>query len=110
MFASKSVAVHIARGVGGFTALALAMALSSWVWPSLVLLPVGVLLLRGCPMCWVVGLFQTLLGPEPVACPIGSSRREPSAARSARDLESAGLVKPGREAASNARGPFPTRG
>jgi hypothetical protein len=95
MFASSSVSVHIARGVGGFTALALAMGLSSWVWPPLVLLPVGILLLRGCPMCWVVGLFQTLMGSGQAACPIEPSRRARLADGLARGSETASPVKQG---------------
>ncbi|HEX5656346.1 MAG TPA: hypothetical protein VFX59_04085, partial [Polyangiales bacterium] len=29
-------------------------------WLSFVLLPAALLALRGCPMCWTVGLFETL--------------------------------------------------
>jgi hypothetical protein len=61
MFASKTVVEHLARGVVGVGAFALATAIaSSPPWLALVLLPVGFVALRGCPMCWTVGLVQTV--------------------------------------------------
>jgi hypothetical protein len=60
MFASRSLAEHVLRGGAGFALIALAFwlaPLSLWV---LLLVPLGLLLLRGCPMCWTVGLIQTL--------------------------------------------------
>ncbi|MEU3471016.1 hypothetical protein ABZ716_24265 [Streptomyces sp. NPDC006687] len=60
-FASASLPRHLARGVLGFGSLALAVVLLPYAWPvSLALLPAGLLALRGCPMCWAVGLMQTL--------------------------------------------------
>jgi hypothetical protein len=59
MFASRSVAVHLVRGVLGVAVLVAGIALaraSAW-W--LLLLPVTVLLWRGCPTCWVMGLIAT---------------------------------------------------
>ncbi|WP_139984104.1 hypothetical protein [Nocardioides litoris] len=60
MFASRSVAEHVARGVLGLVLLvagiALAQAVSAW-W--LLLLPLTVVLWRGCPTCWVMGLIAT---------------------------------------------------
>ncbi len=60
MFASSSVPRHLVRGVLGLAALVLAFALIP-VWGPLMLLlaPVGVVLLRGCPTCWALGLVQT---------------------------------------------------
>lgn len=60
-FSSRSLAEHLARG-----ALAVVVALaavrsadrSALVVPAA--LVAGVLLLRGCPTCWLVGLFGTL--------------------------------------------------
>lgn len=66
LFASKSVAEHIVRGVIGFACLALA----SWVltfpglWPLLGAMGfVGFSLVafRGCPFCWSIGLMNTVL-------------------------------------------------
>ncbi|MFE2720936.1 hypothetical protein [Kitasatospora sp. NPDC059327] len=60
-FASASVPRHLARGALGFGALIGAFALLPVVGPvTLSLLPVGVLALRGCPMCWTIGLVQTV--------------------------------------------------
>lgn len=60
-FASQSLARHLARGVVGFGGLVGSIALLPVVGPvSLLLLPVGLLALRGCPMCWTIGLVQTL--------------------------------------------------
>lgn len=60
-FASASLPRHLVRGVLGFGSLALAVVLLPYAWPvSLALLPAGLLALRGCPMCWAVGLMQTL--------------------------------------------------
>ncbi|MFF8290033.1 hypothetical protein ACF068_12500 [Streptomyces sp. NPDC016309] len=60
-FASASLPRHLARGAAGFGALIGAFALLPVVGPwSLLLLPAGVLALRGCPMCWTIGLVQTV--------------------------------------------------
>ncbi|MER6916935.1 hypothetical protein ABT354_35265 [Streptomyces sp. NPDC000594] len=60
-FASRSVPVHLARGAVGFGALAGSVALLPAVGPvSLLLAPLGLLVLRGCPMCWAIGLAQTV--------------------------------------------------
>jgi hypothetical protein len=64
MFCSTSVSVHLLRG---FAALALvigAIYLSSiGIIGAIVagLAFIGaIFLLRGCPMCWLVGLFETM--------------------------------------------------
>lgn len=60
-FASTSLPRHLIRGVVGFGAVIASFALIPAVGPlSLVLLPIGVLALRGCPMCWTIGLIQTI--------------------------------------------------
>ena len=61
MFASKSVTEHVARGIIGFGALATCFAEMS-VHPllALAMVPVALVALRGCPMCWTVGLLETL--------------------------------------------------
>ncbi|MGP3967045.1 hypothetical protein [Streptomyces sp. 6N223] len=60
-FASASLPRHLMRGAVGFGALAGSVALIPALGPvSLVLLPAGLLALRGCPMCWTVGLVQTI--------------------------------------------------
>ncbi|MFF8609639.1 hypothetical protein ACF06X_27370 [Streptomyces sp. NPDC015346] len=60
-FASSSLPRHLVRGAVGFGALIGAFALMPVLgWPSLLLLPAGALALRGCPMCWTIGLVQTV--------------------------------------------------
>ncbi|MEV0334700.1 hypothetical protein [Nocardia sp. NPDC050717] len=60
-FASSSLPAHLLRGAVGFGALIGALALIPALGPvSLALLPVGLVALRGCPTCWVIGLMQTI--------------------------------------------------
>ncbi|MDX6761105.1 hypothetical protein SIN09_17135 [Streptomyces sp. F8] len=60
-FASASVPRHLARGAVGFGALIAAFALIPVFGPATLLLaPVGVVALRGCPMCWAIGLAETV--------------------------------------------------
>lgn len=50
---------HLARGVIGFGALIGGLILLPFVGlASLLLLPVGLVALRGCPTCWAMGLAQ----------------------------------------------------
>ena len=60
-FASKSLPAHLTRGAVGLGAIGASVALAPVIcWVSLLLLPVGLVALRGCPMCWVIGLVQTI--------------------------------------------------
>ncbi|WP_030514807.1 hypothetical protein [Nocardia sp. NRRL WC-3656] len=60
-FASRSIPVHLARGLLGFGLIAASIALIPAAGPVvLLLLPAGVVALRGCPTCWLIGLAQTL--------------------------------------------------
>ncbi len=59
-FASTSIARHLIRGVVGFGLIGSAFALAPSLGPAtLALAPVGMIALRGCPMCWTVGLIET---------------------------------------------------
>jgi hypothetical protein len=61
ILASKSVARHLARGALGFGLIGVAIALATSVGPVAILLaPFGLVALRGCPTCWIVGLVQTI--------------------------------------------------
>ena len=65
MFASKSVVEHVARGVVGFGALAAAIVLagdSGWgpAVGSTALALFALVALRGCPMCWSIGMAETV--------------------------------------------------
>ncbi|MCW2529623.1 MAG: hypothetical protein JWM76_4483 [Pseudonocardiales bacterium] len=60
-FASRSVPRHLLRGVVGLSILAASFGLISTIGPlSLLLAPLGVIALRGCPTCWLFGLTQTI--------------------------------------------------
>ena len=77
MFASKSLVLHLARGAIGFAAFAATPALASQQpWLALPLIAAGLVALRGCPLCWSVGLVQTiaakLSGKRADACIDGS--------------------------------------
>lgn len=60
-FASASLPEHLVRGAMGFGALAGSVMLVPIIGPvGLLLLPVGLVALRGCPTCWAIGLIQTI--------------------------------------------------
>jgi hypothetical protein len=60
-FASSSVPRHFARGVIGFGLIGAAFALTPSHGPlALLFAPIGVVALRGCPTCWIVGLVETI--------------------------------------------------
>ena len=62
-FGNKTIGIHILRGILGFASIYGALAtLGATIWPSLVLLPAALYFLKGCPMCWTVGLIETLTG------------------------------------------------
>lgn len=59
--AGSSVARHLARGAIGFGLIGAALALTASLGPiALLLAPPGMVALRGCPTCWVVGLIETV--------------------------------------------------
>jgi hypothetical protein len=60
-FGNRNVLLHLAKGIGGFAALWAALAtMNTNLWTSLVLIPLSLYLLRGCPICWTIGLFETI--------------------------------------------------
>ena len=61
-FGNKTLRVHVLRGLLGFVALYVSLStLPRTIWPSLVLLLVALYLLKGCPMCWTMGLIETIV-------------------------------------------------
>lgn len=59
-FASRSVRVHLVRGAIGLSLLVAAFALIPLFGAVTLLLALpAVVLLRGCPTCWALGLVQT---------------------------------------------------
>ncbi len=69
MFGAKTLLAHILRGVIGFGALALAILLArnadTSAHASVTLAIVALIALRGCPVCWAIGLFETVRGKAP---------------------------------------------
>lgn len=58
-FGNRTIALHLVRGAIGFGALALAVtSVSPWV--SVGLIPIALIALKGCPICWTIGLFETI--------------------------------------------------
>ncbi|CAN7335688.1 hypothetical protein [Bosea sp. LjRoot237] len=61
-FGNASITIHLLRGLLGILALLLAAWSYKWLGLfSLLLLPVALWALKGCPLCWTVGLFETLI-------------------------------------------------
>ena len=65
MFGSTTFLAHILRGVIGFGVFALAILLArnpdtASVYASVTLAIVALIALRGCPVCWIIGLFDTV--------------------------------------------------
>src|SRR5262249_54473635 len=60
-FGSSSIAVPLARGVVGIAALyGFLRALNGGSWLGVALLPVALFCLKGCPLCWTIGLIETI--------------------------------------------------
>ncbi|MFI6445025.1 hypothetical protein [Kitasatospora sp. NPDC050543] len=60
-FAGKSIPRHLTRGLIGFGLIIGSIALTPLVGPaSLLAAPFGLIALRGCPVCWTIGLAQTI--------------------------------------------------
>ncbi len=56
-----TLARHLARGAIGFGLIGSALALTTSLGPaSLLLLAPGMVALRGCPTCWILGLIETV--------------------------------------------------
>ena len=67
MFGSKTVLARVLRGVIGLSALSIAILLTrnadtASVLASVTLAIVALIALRGCPVCWTIGLLETLRG------------------------------------------------
>lgn len=61
MFCSRSIWAHLMRGIGAAALIALAIYMGTeQSWLFIPLMVGAVLLLRGCPMCWLFGLLGTI--------------------------------------------------
>jgi hypothetical protein len=69
-FGSPNVAVHLLRGIVGIALVVVALQYAStWGWWTLVPAIVAFVCLGGCPMCWTVGLVDTILRRKKAGCP-----------------------------------------
>ena len=62
-----AVVWHLLRGLAAAALVALALASAGGAsWTALLFLAAAALLLRGCPMCWLLGLAERLrtLSPQ----------------------------------------------
>jgi hypothetical protein len=61
-FGNRTIGLHLARGILGVAALygSLSIMRGSFL-PSLILLAAAIFLLKGCPMCWTLGLIETIV-------------------------------------------------
>lgn len=70
MFCSRSITTHVLRGLAalGLTGLSIYVLLHQQT--CVLLIPVmlvgAIILLRGCPMCWLLGLFETIGKRKPI--------------------------------------------
>jgi hypothetical protein len=73
MFASRTLIEHVLRGAIGLAALWVAVTIAaSHPWSSLALGALVLLAFRGCPICWTIGLFETVA--QKIRKPSGSCR------------------------------------
>jgi fatty acid desaturase len=56
LLADPSITAHVSRGAIALAAITLSFT-APWgaAWPALMLLPLALAMLRGCPMCWLHG-------------------------------------------------------
>jgi hypothetical protein len=66
LLAAPSLSAHLTRGAVGLCAITLSIV-APWnaAWPALILLPLALLLLRGCPMCWLHGTVCAIQAKSP---------------------------------------------
>jgi hypothetical protein len=60
MYCSRSMTVHLLRGFGAAGLIALAVIYReahAWLLPPALI--GAIVLMRGCPMCWLMGLVET---------------------------------------------------
>jgi hypothetical protein len=61
MFGSTSIAAHLTRGVIAAALIAWAVLhLSSNPTFAVIAIVLAIVAMRGCPMCWVLGLVETV--------------------------------------------------
>lgn len=61
LFGSRTITEHVLRGILAFGAVVLAIRYEHLFWPLFVFLPAAFLLWRGCPACWALGFYETIV-------------------------------------------------
>ena len=62
VFGNRTISLHLLRGILGLAALYGSFStMNETIWPSIILLPAALFLLKGCPMCWTMGLIETIV-------------------------------------------------
>lgn len=60
-FGNQSILIHLVRGALGFGSLVLALKGYEVIgWPALPLMGISVWMLKGCPVCWSIGLVESV--------------------------------------------------
>ena len=78
MFKNRRVAIHILRGMVGFGLLAVGLRYATVLgWWTVAPLAGALFVFRGCPMCWTVGLVETVLHRQvrSGSCAVSDDRR-----------------------------------
>ena len=62
MFGNRTLSIHLLRGLGGLGLVALSVHLigKPHSWLAVLFMPGALYLLKGCPVCWTIGLFETV--------------------------------------------------
>jgi hypothetical protein len=60
MYCSTSITAQLLRGVLALASIVAAIWLTPHFWPAAGLLLLAIYLMRGCPACWMVGLFEAI--------------------------------------------------
>ena len=61
IFGNRTIGLHLLRGVLGLAALYMSFStFRGSTWATLICLGAALFLLKGCPMCWTLGLIETI--------------------------------------------------
>ena len=60
MYCSTSITAQLLRGALALVSIVAAIWLTPHFWPAAGLIFLAVILMRGCPACWIAGLFEAI--------------------------------------------------
>src|SRR4051812_29351013 len=61
IFGNRTIGLHLLRGALGLAALYMSFStFRGSTWGTLIFLGAALFLLKGCPMCWTLGLIETI--------------------------------------------------